>query len=46
LDSIGIDTSTEYIQLAEARIAEDEQKRIDEQIKQLRREAKLASKQS
>ena len=44
LDSIGIDTSAEYIQLAEARIAEDEQKRIDEQIKQLRKEAKLASK--
>jgi len=40
LDSIGIDTSAEYIALAEARIAEDEQKRIDEQIKQLRKEAK------
>ena len=44
LDSIGIDTSAEYIKLAEARIAEDEQKRIDEQIKQIRKEAKLASK--
>ena len=42
LDSIGIDTSAEYIQLAEARIVEDEQKRIDEQIKQLRKEAKGA----
>jgi len=40
LDSTNIDTSAEYIALAEARIAEDEQKRIDEQIKQLRREAK------
>jgi len=44
LDSIGIDTSAEYIALAEARIAEDEQKRIDEQIKQLRREAKQEAK--
>lgn len=44
LDSISIDTSTEYISLAEARIAEDEQKRVDEQIRQLRKEAKLASK--
>jgi len=41
LDSIGIDTSAEYIRLAEARIVEDEQKRIDDQIKQLRREAKI-----
>ena len=40
----GIDTSEKYIQLAEVRIAEDEQKRIDEQIKQPRKEAKLASK--
>lgn len=46
LDSIGIDTSAEYIKLAEARIAEDEQKRIDEQIKQLRKEAKLAEKEN
>jgi len=44
LDSIGIDTSAEYIHLAENRIIEDEQKRIDEQIKQLRKEAKLAGK--
>jgi hypothetical protein len=44
LDSIGIDTSAEYIALSEARLAEDEQKRVDEQIKQLRREAKLAGK--
>lgn len=44
LDSINIDTSAEYIQLAEARIAEDEQKRIDEQIRQLRKEAGLISK--
>jgi len=40
LDSIGIDTSAEYIKLSEDRLAEDEQKRIDEQIKQLKREAK------
>jgi len=40
LDSINIDTSAEYIALSEARLAEDEQKRIDEQIKQLRQEAK------
>jgi len=46
LDSIGIDTSAEYIALAEARLAEDEQKRIDEQIKQLRKEAKLEAKLS
>lgn len=44
LDSIGIDTSAEYIELAEARIVEDEQKRIDEQIRLIRKEAKLASK--
>jgi len=46
LDSIGIDTSAEYIRLAEDRLAEDEQKRIDEQIKQLRKEAKLEAKLS
>jgi len=46
LDSIGIDTSAEYIQLAEARIADDEQKRVDEQIKQLRRDAKQEAKLS
>lgn len=40
LDSVGIDTSAAYIALAEDRIVEDEQKRIDEQIKQLRKEAK------
>jgi len=42
LDSIGVDTSAEYIQLAEARIAEDERKRIDEQIKQIRREVRMS----
>ena len=40
LDSIGIDTSAEYIKLSEDRIADDEQKRVDEQIKQLRKDAK------
>ena len=44
LDSIGIDTSAEYIALSEARLVEDEQKRVDEQIKQLRREAKQEAK--
>jgi len=44
LDSIGIDTSVEYIKLAEARIVEDEQKRIGDQIKQLKEEAKLEFK--
>jgi len=44
LDSIGIDTSDKYIQLSEDRIVDDEQKRIDEQIKQIRKEAKIASK--
>ncbi len=44
LDSIGIDTSAEYIKLAEDRIIEDEQKRIDEQIKQFKKEARQESK--
>jgi len=44
LDSIGIDTSAEYIQLAETRIADDEQMRINGQIKQLRKDAKEQSK--
>ena len=44
LDSIGIDTSAEYIALSEARLVEDEQKRVDEQVKQLRRDAKQAIK--
>jgi len=46
LDSVNIDTSVEYIRLAEARIVEDEQKRIDEQIKRLKRGAKLEAKLS
>jgi len=37
LDSINIDTSAEYIELSRTRLAENEQKRIDERIKQLRR---------
>jgi len=44
LDSINIDTSAEYIALSEARLVEDEQKRVDGQVKQLRREAKQEAK--
>jgi DNA modification methylase len=44
LDSVGIDTSAEYITLAESRLAEDERKRLDDQAKQLRKEARRAVK--
>lgn len=40
LDSVNVDTSGEYIKLAETRLAEDEEKRITEQVEQFRREAK------
>ncbi len=40
LNSIGIDTSAEYIALAKSRLVEDEQKRVDEFIKQAKKDAK------
>jgi len=46
LDSVSIDTSAEYTALAQARIAEAEEKRIVEQVAQLARDAKIAAKQS
>ena len=39
LDSISMDTSQKYIELAEARLQEDEDKRVQEQVKQIMREA-------
>ena len=43
LDSVSIDTSAEYIQLSKDRLADDEQKRIDEFIKTAKRSAKKSS---
>jgi hypothetical protein len=42
LDSIGIDTSADYIALAESRLTEDERKRMEDQEKQLKKEARQA----
>ena len=41
---MGIDTSAEYVHLAEERLAEDEQKRVDEIVKGIEREAKTQSR--
>jgi len=43
LDSISIDTSGEYIQMSRDRLVADEQKRIDEFVKQAKRAAKQYS---
>jgi len=42
LDSIGFDTSADYIALAESRLTEDERKRMEDQEKQLKKEARQA----
>ncbi len=43
LDSINIDTSQQYIDLAQSRIKEDEDKRAEQEVKRLMREAKKQS---
>ncbi len=44
LDSVSVDTSAEYIELSRQRLADDEQKRVDEFIKQAKREARDSAK--